>query len=160
LFGADGQTDLPIGKDHAPKNKEQRNSTSQTKRHAMRPEASNESANGTPAIKRVRVAVRKVPRKMYEHAKDKSKKDNIKRGTGTIFGDDVSESSDEVLNTMSAKAAMGNSSSTSADSGKKLRTCNGIRAKFLLDYSCTWLCIHLLELKTTVFFSFEEDNCF
>ncbi|XP_051217889.1 uncharacterized protein [Lolium perenne] len=116
LFGADGQTDLPIGKDHAPKNKEQRNSTSQTKRHAMRPEASNESANGTPAIKRVRVAVRKVPRKMYEHAKDKSKKDNIKRGTGTIFGDDVSESSDEVLNTMSAKAAMGNSSSTSADS--------------------------------------------
>uniref|UniRef100_A0ACD5VHF5 Uncharacterized protein n=1 Tax=Avena sativa TaxID=4498 RepID=A0ACD5VHF5_AVESA len=144
MFGADSKTDLLIEKDHAHISKEQRNSTSQTKRHAkstnndvsidgrtsinpnavsnpvqsfpMSPQASNESAYGTPAANKFRVAVRKVPRKIYEQVKGKSKKDS-KRGTGTIFDDTISESSDEVLNTMGEKAAMENSSSTSAGSG-------------------------------------------
>jgi hypothetical protein len=148
MFGVDSQTNLPIEKDHAHMSKEQMNSTSQTKPHArsrkhdssidgrtstnpntvsnlvqsfsMCPQVSNESAYGTPPVNRVRVAVRKVPRKMYEHVKDKSKKDFGKRGTGTIFGDTTSESSDEVLNTRSEKTAIGNSSSTSADSGKNI----------------------------------------
>uniref|UniRef100_A0ACD5W0C2 Uncharacterized protein n=1 Tax=Avena sativa TaxID=4498 RepID=A0ACD5W0C2_AVESA len=144
MFGADSKTDLLIEKDHAHISKEQRSSTSQTKRHAkstnndvsidgrtsinpnavsnpvqsfpMSPQASNESAYGTPAANKFRVAVRKVPRKIYEQVKGKSKKDS-KRGTGTIFDDTISESSDEVLNTMGEKAAMENSSSTSAGSG-------------------------------------------
>jgi len=144
MFGADSKTDLLIEKDHAHISKEQRNSTSQTKRHAkstnndvsidgrtsinpnavsnpvqsfpMSPQASNESAYGTPAANKFRVAVRKLPRKIYEQVKGKSKKDS-KRGTGTIFDDTISESSDEVLNTMGEKAAMENSSSTSAGSG-------------------------------------------
>lgn len=145
MFGADIQTSLPIEKDNARTSKEQRSSNSQTNRRAksrkhdgsidgristnpnavsnpvqsfpMSPQASNESAYGTPGVNQFRVAVRKVPRKMFEQVKDKSKKGISKRGTGTIFGDTISESSDEVLNTMSEKVAMENSSSTSAGSG-------------------------------------------
>ncbi|CAM0904123.1 unnamed protein product [Alopecurus aequalis] len=144
MVGVDSLTNLPVEKDHARTSKEQRNSTSQTKPHAksrkhdgstdgktstnpndvsnrvqsfpMSPQASNESAYGTPAVKRFRVAVRKVPRKMHEQAKGKPKKDISKRGTGAIFGDTLSESSEEDLNNMSEKVAMENSSSTSADS--------------------------------------------
>ncbi|KAM0912345.1 hypothetical protein ACQ4PT_012851 [Festuca glaucescens] len=156
MFSADSQTNLPIEKDHACMSKEQRNSTSQAKRHAksrkhdgsidgrtstnptdvgnpvqsfpMRPQASNESAYGTPAVDQFRVAVRKVPRRSYEQVNYKSKKDISKRGTGTIFGDTISESSDEVLNTMSQKAAMENSSSTSAGSGISSAAWDGIDA--------------------------------
>uniref|UniRef100_A0ACD5V6P7 Uncharacterized protein n=1 Tax=Avena sativa TaxID=4498 RepID=A0ACD5V6P7_AVESA len=142
MVGVDSQTNLPIEKDHARMSEDQENSNSQTKPHAksrkndasidgrnpnavsnllqsssMSPQASNESAYGTPSVHRFRVAVRKVPTKMYEQVKDKSKKDVGKRGTGTIFGVTISESSDEVLDTMSENPAMGNSSSTSADSG-------------------------------------------
>jgi hypothetical protein len=148
MVGADSQTNFPIVKDHARVSKEQRNSISQTNRHAksrkhdgsiigrtstnpnagsnpvqsfpMSPQASNESAYGTPSVGQFRVAVREVPRKMYEQVKDKSKKDISRRGTGTIFGDAISESSDEVLNTISEKAAMENSSSTSAGSGRNM----------------------------------------
>ncbi|CAM0880821.1 unnamed protein product [Alopecurus aequalis] len=145
MFGADRQTNFPIVKDNAHMSKEQRSSTSQKNRHAkstkhdgsidrristnpnsvsnpvqsfpMSPQASNESAYGTPCVNQFRVAVRKVPRKMFEQVKDKSKKDISKRGTGAIFGDTISESSDEVLNNMSEKVAMENSSSASAGSG-------------------------------------------
>jgi hypothetical protein len=148
MFSADNQTNLPIEKDHARISKEQRNSTSQAKCHAksrkhdgsidgrtstnptdvgnpvqsfpVRPQVSNESAYGTPSVDQFRVAVRKVPRKRYEQVNYKSKKDISKRGTGSIFGDTISESSDEVLNTMSQKAAMENSSSTSAGSGRNM----------------------------------------
>ena len=85
----------------------------------MSPQASTESTYGTPAVKQFRVAVRKVPRK-NEQAKDKPKNDISKRRTGGIFGDNISESSDEVLNTMSEKAAIANSLSTSADTGRNM----------------------------------------
>ena len=147
MVGVDSPTNFPIEKDHASVSKEQRNSISQTKPHAktrkhdgstdgrtstnpnvvsnvvqsfpMSPQASNESTYGTPAVKQFRVAVRKVPRK-NEQAKDKPKNDISKRRTGGIFGDNISESSDEVLNTMSEKAAIANSLSTSADTGRNM----------------------------------------
>uniref|UniRef100_A0ACD5URN8 Uncharacterized protein n=1 Tax=Avena sativa TaxID=4498 RepID=A0ACD5URN8_AVESA len=150
MIGVDSQTNFPIKKDHARMSKDQKNSNSQTKPHAksrkhdasidgrnpnavsnllqsssMSPQASNESAYGTPSVHRFRVAVRKVPRKMYEQVKDKPKKDVGKKFTGTIFDDTISESSDEVLDTMSEKLAMGNSSSTSADSGISSADGNG-----------------------------------
>ncbi|KQJ83218.1 microtubule-associated protein futsch isoform X1 [Brachypodium distachyon] len=91
------------------------------KSFSMSPPASSQSTDDTPQnANRYRVAVRKVPIKMYEQVSDKSKKDTGERGTDAIFSDTISEGSDDVLNTISEKAAMENSSddaSTAADSG-------------------------------------------
>uniref|UniRef100_A0A0D9W6C9 Uncharacterized protein n=1 Tax=Leersia perrieri TaxID=77586 RepID=A0A0D9W6C9_9ORYZ len=132
---SNNQGKLPVGKDHAWMDKEQCKSSSQTKPHngrvdpnsksirnlvksfSMSPPASSDSMHGTPQNVRLRVAVRKVPRKRYEQTDGKSKKD---KSTGTIFSDAISDGSDDELHTMSQKVAMETSSddsSTSADSG-------------------------------------------
>uniref|UniRef100_A0A0E0KS12 Uncharacterized protein n=1 Tax=Oryza punctata TaxID=4537 RepID=A0A0E0KS12_ORYPU len=143
--GSDNQGNLPIDKDHALMDKEQRKSSSQTKPHAenknfdrfingkadpnsksirnlvksfsMSPPASSDSTQGTPQNSRFRLAARKVPKKRYEQTSGKSKKD---KGTGTIFNDASSDGSEDELGIGSEKAAIGTSSddaSSSADSG-------------------------------------------
>ncbi|KAG8082412.1 hypothetical protein GUJ93_ZPchr0014g46947 [Zizania palustris] len=144
---SDSQSNFPIDKDYARTKKEQKKSTSLIKHHSeskaknydgsinertdqnsksvrnlvksfsMSPPASGDSTQRTPQNVRRRLAVRKVPRKRYEQINDKSKKAS---GTGAIFNDAISESSDDELDTATEKATIETSSddsSISADSG-------------------------------------------
>ncbi|OEL18855.1 hypothetical protein BAE44_0020127 [Dichanthelium oligosanthes] len=149
--GVDGQNKLLTDKDHVDISKDMRKSTSQIKplaksKHdesvkgrvgpnpkpvsnlvkdfSMSPQVSSDSTQGMPQnANRYRVAVRKVPRKMYEQTHEKSKKGNRKVGSGAIFNDANSEGSDDELDTKNDKVCMEASpdnSSTSADSAESL----------------------------------------
>nr|CAB3487428.1 unnamed protein product [Digitaria exilis] len=82
------------------------------------PRVSSDSAEVAPQnANRYRVAVRKVPSKRYEKTREKSKKENRKVVSGTIFNDNNNEGSDDDLDIKDDLAFMEASPDNSATSG-------------------------------------------
>ncbi|KAF8703503.1 hypothetical protein HU200_032311 [Digitaria exilis] len=94
------------------------------------PRVSSDSAEVAPQnANRYRVAVRKVPSKRYEKTREKSKKENRKVVSGTIFNDNNNEGSDDDLDIKDDLAFMEASPDNSATSGDSGRILNEIASQ-------------------------------